>query len=102
MAWAQLDQLVALIAMSSRASGLWVVHRSCHTPDLLPMHSHAGLFVAAGHEGSGLCMGPATAHLILHHLDAYHQWAEPLEGANALGIGGSTVAELMPGVRLQA
>jgi glycine/D-amino acid oxidase-like deaminating enzyme len=27
-----------------------------------------GVYVAAGHEGSGLCLGPATAELALHHL----------------------------------
>ena len=28
----------------------------------------AGLFVAAGHEGSGLCMGPATGQLLSRHV----------------------------------
>eukprot|EP00955_Chlamydomonas_euryale_P057371 356737-Chlamydomonas_euryale.AAC.5 len=27
-----------------------------------------GIVVAAGHEGSGLALGPATAQLVLHHL----------------------------------
>ncbi len=29
----------------------------------------AGLFVAAGHEGSGLCLGPGTAQLLLRQIE---------------------------------
>lgn len=31
-------------------------------PDQLP-----GLYMAAGHEGSGLCLGPGTAELVLEY-----------------------------------
>lgn len=36
-------------------------------PIIGPVEGCPGLFVAAGHEGSGLCLGPATAELVLRH-----------------------------------
>ncbi|KAG2442112.1 hypothetical protein HYH02_009601 [Chlamydomonas schloesseri] len=33
-----------------------------------PVAGAPGLFVAAGHEGSGLCMGPATGQLLSRHV----------------------------------
>jgi glycine/D-amino acid oxidase-like deaminating enzyme len=52
-----------------------------------------GVAVAAGHEGSGLCLGPATAELVLHQLLG-------LELARGVGgggdeAGGVTAAELL-------
>lgn len=42
-------------------------HRD-HRPFIGPVpHTH-GLFIAAGHEGSGLTLAPSTADLIIHHL----------------------------------
>ncbi len=63
----------------------------------MPACSPAGLFVAAGHEGSGLCMGPATARLLLHHMDARQGCCS--EG-QPLGFAPGVVAELMPDLRL--
>jgi glycine/D-amino acid oxidase-like deaminating enzyme len=37
-------------------------------PAIGPVPGLPGVFVAAGHEGSGLCLGPATAELVVHHL----------------------------------
>lgn len=37
-------------------------------PAVGPVPGLPGLFVAAGHEGSGLCLGPATAELVVHHM----------------------------------
>jgi len=39
-----------------------------HRPFIGPVPHTNGLFVAAGHEGSGLTLAPATADLIMHHL----------------------------------
>jgi glycine/D-amino acid oxidase-like deaminating enzyme len=33
-----------------------------------PIPEAAGLYVAAGHEGSGLTLGPITAEIVLHHI----------------------------------
>lgn len=33
-----------------------------------PVPGADGLLLAAGHEGSGLTLGPATAQLLCHHL----------------------------------
>lgn len=45
----------------------------------------AGLVVAAGHEGSGLALGPATAQLVLHHLLGAPHAGSPAHVAEALG-----------------
>jgi glycine/D-amino acid oxidase-like deaminating enzyme len=37
-------------------------------PAIGPVPGLPGVIVAAGHEGSGLCLGPATAELVVHHL----------------------------------
>lgn len=56
-------------------------------PAVGPVPSLPGVFVAAGHEGSGLCLGPATAELVVHYLlgggeRSLHQ--ELLDAAEAL------------------
>lgn len=33
-----------------------------------PVPGAQGLFIAAGHEGSGLTLGPATAELLCHYI----------------------------------
>jgi glycine/D-amino acid oxidase-like deaminating enzyme len=66
-------------------------------PAIGPVPGLPNVVVAAGHEGSGLCLGPATAELVVHHL---------LGG----GKGGSeqveellhATQELLPEQRLQA
>lgn len=37
-------------------------------PAIGPVPGLPNVVVAAGHEGSGLCLGPATAQLVMHHL----------------------------------
>lgn len=37
-------------------------------PAVGPVPGLPDVYVAAGHEGSGLCLGPATAELVAHHL----------------------------------
>jgi len=39
-----------------------------HRPFIGPVPHTNGLFVAAGHEGSGLTLAPSTADVIIHHL----------------------------------
>jgi glycine/D-amino acid oxidase-like deaminating enzyme len=51
-----------------------------------------GVAVAAGHEGSGLCLGPATAELVLHQLLG-------LELAAAAADGGVSAGELLVGAK---
>ncbi|GFR51438.1 hypothetical protein Agub_g13730 [Astrephomene gubernaculifera] len=59
-----------------------------------PVEGAPGLFVAAGHEGSGLCLGPGTAELLSRHIRKH--------------VGGSGVLdtrsfdELLPDVRRRA
>jgi glycine/D-amino acid oxidase-like deaminating enzyme len=48
-----------------------------------------GVAVAAGHEGSGLCLGPATAELVLHQLLGLDL------AADAAADGGVAAAELL-------
>lgn len=66
-----------------------------HMPLVLP----AGLFLAAGHEGSGLCLGPATAELISRHVLS--------AAGNSLALDGSSLdtgsfKDLLPAARLKA
>lgn len=37
-------------------------------PMIGPVPEHAGLYVAAGHEGSGLCLGTGTAALMVQYV----------------------------------
>ena len=43
-------------------------HRD-HRPYIGPVPQTHGLFIAAGHEGSGLTLAPSTADIITHHLE---------------------------------
>lgn len=36
--------------------------------DVSPQLQFAGLYVAAGHEGSGLCLGPETARMLWDYI----------------------------------
>jgi len=66
-------------------------------PMVGPVPGCSGLYVAAGHEGSGLCLGPATAHLLKHHL---------LQGGDTLQAAGvstplSHFKDLLPEERVK-
>ena len=68
-------------------------------PAVGPVPGLPSVVVAAGHEGSGLCLGPATAELVVHHL---------LGNAAQAGDGGAVeellhaTQELLPERRLAA
>ena len=62
----------------------------------------AGLFVAAGHEGSGLCLGPATAELlgrhVLRHVGANGKSTGPEVGS----LDTASFRDLLPDARARA
>lgn len=70
-----------------------------------PVKDAPGLFVAAGHEGSGLCMGPATGELLVRHIRKHATGAGAGAGANTPSAGGSdsldtrSFDDLLPDVR---
>ncbi|KAF6265606.1 oxidoreductase [Scenedesmus sp. NREL 46B-D3] len=59
-----------------------------------------GVAVAAGHEGSGLCLGPATAELVLHQLLGLDLAASDDGGVTAAELL-AAAEELSPEARLQ-
>lgn len=63
-----------------------------------PVASQPGLFVAAGHEGSGLCLGPATAELVLQHALGGSGGAQAAAGA----LNAGAFEALLPDVRVAA
>ncbi|KAG2496417.1 hypothetical protein HYH03_005643 [Edaphochlamys debaryana] len=86
-----------------------------------PVEGAPGLFLAAGHEGSGLCMGPATGELISRyvrkHIGATTGVKPPADAAAAMTAAGAPVKaatgggssldtqsfeKLLPDVRRQA
>ncbi|PNH06143.1 hypothetical protein TSOC_007518 [Tetrabaena socialis] len=68
-----------------------------------PVEGAPGLFVAAGHEGSGLCMGPATGELLSRHIRK-HMAATSGEGAGGgdASLDTRSFDELLPDVRRRA
>ncbi|KAF5827274.1 hypothetical protein DUNSADRAFT_1012 [Dunaliella salina] len=58
-------------------------------PMIGPVPGHPGLYVAAGHEGSGLALSPATAHLL-----ASYVLEEPAD------MQAETLQEVLPATRL--
>ncbi|WIA14156.1 hypothetical protein OEZ85_002698 [Tetradesmus obliquus] len=54
-----------------------------------------GVAVAAGHEGSGLCLGPATAELVLHQLLGLALAAAAATAGGGEAGGGVTATELL-------
>eukprot|EP00878_Enallax_costatus_P025085 GHUV01026806.1.p1 GENE.GHUV01026806.1~~GHUV01026806.1.p1 ORF type:complete len:441 (+),score=126.12 GHUV01026806.1:624-1946(+) len=69
-------------------------------PAVGPVPGLSGVVVAAGHEGSGLCLGPGTAELVLHHLLGL-QLQQELEGIDAKDLTAAAL-ELLPERRLGA
>lgn len=74
-----------------------------------PVPGLPGVAVAAGHEGSGLCLGPVTAELVLHHLLGLELGgfsgaadADVTEGAETVRQLLAAAQELLPERRLQA
>jgi glycine/D-amino acid oxidase-like deaminating enzyme len=63
-------------------------------PAIGPVQGLPGVLVAAGHEGSGLSLAPATAELVLQQLGAARGGGAPLAGGVAI--------EMMPEQRLAA
>lgn len=74
-----------------------VAHLTPPPPPLPPL-APPGLFVAAGHEGSGLCLGPATAELLSRHV-LRHTVATTAAAGGSLDT--ASFAELLPDVRAQ-
>ncbi len=66
-------------------------------PAIGPVPGLPNVVVAAGHEGSGLCLGPATAELVVHHLLGGGQGGS--QGVQEL-LGATR--DLLPAQRLQA
>ncbi|GIL84910.1 hypothetical protein Vretifemale_13484 [Volvox reticuliferus] len=57
-----------------------------------PVVGAPGLFVAAGHEGSGLCMGPGTGELLVRHIRTH---------LGASGQDTRSFDDLLPDARLR-
>ncbi|KXZ41516.1 hypothetical protein GPECTOR_420g277 [Gonium pectorale] len=66
-------------------------------PMVGPVDGAPGVFVAAGHEGSGLCMGPATGELLSRHVRR-HLGEAPASGC----LDTASFDELLPSARLRA
>jgi len=64
-------------------------------PAIGPVPGLPNVVVAAGHEGSGLCLGPATAQLVMHHL-----LADVEDAPQAAGELLEATKELLPENRL--
>jgi glycine/D-amino acid oxidase-like deaminating enzyme len=67
-------------------------------PAIGPAPGLPGVLVAAGHEGSGLSLAPATAELVLQHLGE----APPLHGGGGGPLTGGVVEAMLPERRLAA
>lgn len=61
-------------------------------PFIGPVEGVPGLFLAAGHEGAGLTMAPATAELVVQHMMGEQlglgQHAEPFLPGNRMAAAG--------------
>ncbi|GLI67114.1 hypothetical protein VaNZ11_011322 [Volvox africanus] len=68
-------------------------HAAGGLPLLGPVACAPGLFVAAGHEGSGLCMGPGTGELLVRHIQTQ---------MGASGQDTRSFDDLLPDARLRA
>ncbi|EFJ47144.1 oxidoreductase [Volvox carteri f. nagariensis] len=62
-------------------------------PLIGPVEGAPGLFVAAGHEGSGLCMAPGTGELLVRHIRTY---------MGVSGLDTASFQDLRPDVRRRA
>lgn len=67
-------------------------------PAIGPVPGLDKVFVAAGHEGSGLCLGPATAELVVHHMLGGDKGAAAKQTQELL----QATKELLPERRLAA
>jgi hypothetical protein len=78
-----------------------MLHKESYDPNLLACL--AGLYVAAGHEGSGLCLGLGTAELLRQYItgatDTQYQGPPSLHGKPRL-LHISNFGELLPASRL--
>ncbi|MEW5314340.1 MAG: hypothetical protein WDW38_005848 [Sanguina aurantia] len=78
-------------------------------PMIGPVPGCPGVFVAAGHEGSGLSLGPATSEIIKHyitssigHTDLGHSSQQPASSAVASLLNPDLLSALLPATHLHA
>lgn len=75
-------------------------------PAIGPVQGLPGVFVAAGHEGSGLSLAPATAELVLRHLGVADAPDSEQPGGDtpmlAAEVAGAAAEALLPVYRLAA
>eukprot|EP00879_Flechtneria_rotunda_P025536 GHRR01027138.1.p1 GENE.GHRR01027138.1~~GHRR01027138.1.p1 ORF type:complete len:339 (+),score=94.72 GHRR01027138.1:908-1924(+) len=70
-------------------------------PLIGPVGGLPGVVIAAGHEGSGLCLGPATADLALYHIMGSHMFLGEWDSCDREELVAAARA-LMPANRLVA